>query len=171
MYKYLLISIAVNDEEIADLNAWLERWWHRFYLKPFAKCEWVRFINSGPVINCNNRSSVSIYTFTKDCLMLMSILKQYIMTRWLFFPVNIAAAMVTSSSGSIFRVTGPLWWESTVHQWRGALMLSLICAWANGWTTNRDADDLRRHRAHYDATVMCPGIFRFQRQNDWIFHV
>ena len=38
-------------------------------------------------------------------------------------------------------------------QWRGALMLSLICAWTNGWVNNRDAGDLRRHRAHYYVTV------------------
>ena len=41
-------------------------------------------------------------------------------------------------------------------QWRGALMSSLICAWTNGWANNRDAGDLRRHRAHYDVTVMRP---------------
>ena len=29
-------------------------------------------------------------------------------------------------------------------QWRGALMLSMICAWTNGWANNRDAGDLRR---------------------------
>ena len=39
-------------------------------------------------------------------------------------------------------------------QWGGALMSSFICAWANGWANNRDADDLRRHRAHYDTAVM-----------------
>ena len=39
-------------------------------------------------------------------------------------------------------------------QWRGALMVSLICAWINGWANNRKAGDLRRHRAHYDVTVM-----------------
>ena len=38
--------------------------------------------------------------------------------------------------------------------WRGALMFSLICTWTNGWEINRDAGDLRRHRAHYDVTVM-----------------
>ena len=32
--------------------------------------------------------------------------------------------------------------------------VSLICAWTNGWVNNRDAGDLRRHRAHYDVTVM-----------------
>ena len=36
-------------------------------------------------------------------------------------------------------------------QWRGALMFSLICAWINRWVNNREADDLRRHRAHYDV--------------------
>ena len=38
-------------------------------------------------------------------------------------------------------------------QLRGALMFSLICAWINGWVNNRDAGDLRRHRAHYDVIV------------------
>ena len=39
-------------------------------------------------------------------------------------------------------------------QWRGALVFSLICAWINGWINNGEAGDLRRHRAHYDVTVM-----------------
>ena len=39
-------------------------------------------------------------------------------------------------------------------QWRGALMLSLICVWINGWVNNREAGNLRRYRAHYDVTVM-----------------
>ena len=39
-------------------------------------------------------------------------------------------------------------------QWRGALMFSFICAWINGWVNNGEAGDLRRHRAHYDVTVM-----------------
>ena len=33
-------------------------------------------------------------------------------------------------------------------------MFSFICAWINGWVNNRDAGDLRRHRAHYDVTVI-----------------
>ena len=33
-------------------------------------------------------------------------------------------------------------------------MFSLISAWTNGWVNNRDAGDLRRHRVHYDVTVM-----------------
>ena len=39
-------------------------------------------------------------------------------------------------------------------QWRWALVFSLICAWINGWVNNREAGDLKRHRAHYDVTVM-----------------
>ena len=34
-------------------------------------------------------------------------------------------------------------------QWRGALIFSLICAWTSGLVNNRDAGDLKRHRAHY----------------------
>ena len=39
-------------------------------------------------------------------------------------------------------------------QWRGSLMFSLICVWINGWLNNGEAGDLRRHRVHYDVTVM-----------------
>ena len=39
-------------------------------------------------------------------------------------------------------------------QWRGALKFSLICTWINSWVNNREAGDLRRHRAHYEVTVM-----------------
>ena len=51
--------------------------------------------------------------------------------------------------------------SSHKSQWRGALMLSLICAWIQGWVINRQAGDLRRHLAHYDVTVMdsrCLGL-------------
>ena len=40
-------------------------------------------------------------------------------------------------------------------QWRRALMFSLSCAWTNGWVSSREAGNLRRHRTHYDDTVMC----------------
>ena len=46
-------------------------------------------------------------------------------------------------------------------QWRGTLKFSLICAWINGWVNNREAGDLRRHRAHYDATVMWNCVRRY----------
>ena len=39
-------------------------------------------------------------------------------------------------------------------QWRGALMFSLIYARINDWVKKREAGDLRRHRGHYDVSVM-----------------
>ena len=60
----------------------------------------------------------------------------------------------------------PSWWRHQMEtfsalldspykgQWRGALMFPLICAWTNGWANKGDTGDLRRHRAHYDVTVM-----------------
>ena len=35
-------------------------------------------------------------------------------------------------------------------QWRWYLN----CIWTNGWANNRDAGDLRHHRAHYDVSVL-----------------
>ena len=74
---------------------------------------------------------------------------------------------MTSSKANIFRVTGPLWGEShgrgiprssldSPHKWQWLryLLFSLICAWTNNWANILDADDLRRHRIHYDVTVM-----------------
>ena len=31
---------------------------------------------------------------------------------------------------------------------------NVFCALINGWVTNGEAGDLRRHRVHYDVTVM-----------------
>ena len=70
--------------------------------------------------------------------------------------------LMTASNGNIFRVTGPLWGESTGHphksQWSGALMFSLIYAWTSSWANSQDAGDLRRHRAHYDIIVIIAGF-------------
>ena len=48
------------------------------------------------------------------------------------------------------------WPANTSHkgQWRGALMFSLICAWINCWVITGEAIDLRRHRTHYEITLM-----------------
>ena len=57
----------------------------------------------------------------------------------------------TSSNGNIFRITGPLIYSRT-----------------NAWANNRDAGDLRHHRAHYNVTVIqyhrckCHGFLRSQ---------
>ena len=70
--------------------------------------------------------------------------------------------MMTSSNGSVFRVTGLLWGESTGQQWIPLTKASdaelwcflWICAWTNGWANNRDAVDLRHNRVHYDVNIM-----------------
>ena len=70
--------------------------------------------------------------------------------------------MMTSSNGSIFRVTGQLCGELTGHRWIPRTKCSeteLWCflwstVWINGWVNNREAGDLWHHRAYYDVTVM-----------------
>ena len=57
-----------------------------------------------------------------------------------------AEAMVTSSDGIIFRVTGPLWGESTGQH--VALMFFLFCTRTTSWANNRDTGDLRCRPAH-----------------------
>ena len=69
---------------------------------------------------------------------------------------------MTSSNRNIFCVTGPLCGEFTSHRWipltkaSNAELWSFcwIYSWINGWVNNRKAGYLRRHRAHYDVTVM-----------------
>ena len=67
-------------------------------------------------------------------------------------------SVMTSSTGHIFRVIGPL----RGHRW---IPLTKACdvefdwcflwyAWTNVWANNRDAGDLKRYRAYYDVTVM-----------------
>ena len=54
-------------------------------------------------------------------------------------------------------------------QWRGTLMFSLICVWTNGGVHNRNAGDLRRHRAHYGVTLMSfPCIASFATRNKFV---
>ena len=47
-------------------------------------------------------------------------------------------------------------------QWCKALVFSLICAWTTGSVNPRDTGDLRRHRAHYDVTVICGATHIYQ---------
>ena len=69
--------------------------------------------------------------------------------------------MMTSSIGNLFPLTGPLCGEFTGDRWipfKKASGVELRCflrsAWINGWVNNRQAGDLRRHRAQYDVIVM-----------------
>ena len=71
--------------------------------------------------------------------------------RNIFSASDMRSDMMTSSNGNVFCVTGLLYdaFPSRRPVTR-CFAVFFICAWTN----NRDASDLRRHRAHYDATVM-----------------
>ena len=68
--------------------------------------------------------------------------------------------MMTSSNGNMFRVTGfcagnsPVTSEFPSHRPVTRSFDVFFDTWTNGWVNNQDAGDLRRHRAHYDVTVM-----------------
>ena len=76
----------------------------------------------------------------------------------------------------------PLWWRHQMETFSALLTLcavnslvtgefpsqrrvtrsfdvSMICDWTNSWLNNRDAVDLRRHRAHYCVIVMWDTCF------------
>ena len=61
-----------------------------------------------------------------------------------------------------FRITGPLCGEFTGHRWISFTKASDAGLWyfhwyvheKNVWVNNREAGDLRHHRAHYDVIVM-----------------
>ena len=79
---------------------------------------------------------------------------------------NTALLMMTSSNGNISKLlafcegNSPATGEfPSQRPMTRSLIFSLICAWANGWANNRDVGDLRRHRNHYDVTVMLPKTY------------
>ena len=69
--------------------------------------------------------------------------------------------MMTSSNGNIFRVTGHLCGEFAGHRWIPRTKASGAELWCFLSSVpeltveyNREAGELRRHRAHYDVIVM-----------------
>ena len=74
------------------------------------------------------------------------------MTSWRHQVETFSALLALCAGNSL--VTGGPPPPPPKDQWRGALMFSLICTWINGWVNNLEAGDLRRHRSHYDVTVM-----------------
>ena len=76
--------------------------------------------------------------------------KPFFEYRWWRHEMETFSALLTLCAGNS-PVTGK---SPHSGQWRGALMFSLICVWKNGWVNNRNSGDLRRHRVHYDVTVM-----------------
>ena len=64
-----------------------------------------------------------------------------------YLATNPEHILISSSCGDRWI---PLKKASDAELW----LFSLIWAWTNGWVNNRDNGDARRHRAHYDVTVM-----------------
>ena len=58
-------------------------------------------------------------------------------------------------------------------QWRGAFLISLMCAWTNGLENSRDSGDLRRLAAHCDVIVMeCYPCYSVSWQRSrWIIYI
>ena len=89
---------------------------------------------------------LSMYARVRFCLQVVTLL---------------CSAMMTSSNGSLFRVTGlcarnsPVTGEFPAQRpVTRSFDVSFICAWIKGLENNREAGDFRRHRAHYDVIVM-----------------
>ena len=118
----------------------------RWYFKYFNASELKECLEDGTIFlsplqpMTNDGMPTSKFILADDVFSLRIFLKPYI-----------RRVMMTSSNGNIFRVTGSLCHKD---QWRGTLMCSLICGWANSWANNGDAGDLRLHRAQCDVVVI-----------------
>ena len=141
---------------------YLSQWWPRFKSPysvinpewvPSDKC-FVLWILSCKLFYTSMMSSVSI----PNCFIpFIGILGSGAVSRW-----SVQIMNYHLFRGRIELLLSSSWWRhqmvavNSPHkgQWRGALMFSLIWAWINGWVNNREAGDLRRHRAHYDVLVM-----------------
>ena len=83
--------------------------------------------------------------------------------------------MMTSSDGTIFRVTDPLWGESTGHRWIPLTKASdeelwcfLLCPPEKNHWANWCAYDLRRHGVHDDVMTRVLNIgYRMKQITAW----
>ena len=65
-------------------------------------------------------------------------------------------AKMTSLNGNVFRVTGPLWGESTGHRWIPLTKTSDTELWCFLWSAPEQTEEqtIEKRGAHYDVTVM-----------------
>ena len=120
------------------------RSYHSWYVHGFTRL----YVFPKDLITAVSEMDFCTFVERMDCIAICSVWKK--------------VSMMTSSNGNISRATGPF--VRGIHrspvnsphkgQWRGALMFTLICTRTNDWVNNREAGDLRRHRGHYDVTVM-----------------
>ena len=104
-----------------------------FLFKFHRTCYAPSFIHTSITPKCASQWTLSKETFYERKIRLI--------TTWWRHQMETFSALLAVCAGNS-PVTG------------GALRLSLICAWINGWVHNREAGNLRSHRAHYDVIVM-----------------
>ena len=75
------------------------------------------------------------------------------------FSASLALCAGNSSVTGEFPSRRPVTWSFGVF--------SLTCAWINGWVNTREAGDFRRHRAHYDVTVILCAPFTQPPRTLW----
>ena len=107
------------------------------YPTPCCVCVWLREILACPS--------------TKHLFRLPMLCFSHLITPWWCHQMEAFSALLALCAGNS-PVTGEFSPQRPVT--RPALMFSLPCARINGWVDNRKAGDLRRHRVHYDVTVM-----------------
>ena len=99
-------------------------------------------------------------SITKTCAILSNGIQLYsiVIAFWIktcctCATIHIALLYDDAMTWTVFRITGPLWRESTsdfAHKWPTLCNfgISVLLACASCWTKNRFADDIRRHDAH-----------------------
>ena len=126
-------SVSNHQPHDCLLNRLFRRWSRK--TSNSASLAFVRGIHRGPV-NSSHKWPVMRKMFPFDDVIMNTGETQSL------DPFHCRFFMMTSSNGNIFRVISPMWGEFTgcfpphKGQWRGALMLPLICAWTNGWVNN-----------------------------------
>ena len=123
-----------REHKTNQLKTWLTDWWNQIFNNLKKHCCHQRYVNSKDYLS----AMVDVLTFPLPITHDGVIKWKHFLRYWPFVWV-IRRSPVESPHKS---------------QWRGALMFSLIRARINGWVNNREAGDLRSHRAHYDVIVM-----------------
>ena len=125
-----------------------------------------KFHSTIPNLRTTIMVSFSIMSYSQNlfCLQLFKtpVLYSVKCTTMMNITWKIIQFMMTSSNGNIFHIIGQVCEEFTGHLWIPRTKASdaqlgcffHIYARINAWVNNREAGDLRRHRAHYDVIVL-----------------
>ena len=163
-------TIWRETQQIALIQTEMSFWWNfvteSCHIDNFRLSLWWEFRQ-------NDNISVSVVLMLEPECFGLSVSIPWLRMRWLFCFVS-HRIDYAGQKGCLPHCIHKIWWRHHMEtfsallaichrspvnsphkgQWRGALMFSSICAWMNGWVNNREAGYLRRHRDHYDVTVM-----------------